>query len=57
MCIDHAVKVCSNCALFGEHKNHNVKPIQSLIGECAGIAEYTLGILTDIKEHEAKINE
>jgi len=24
LCLDHNLRLCSNCALFGEHKNHNI---------------------------------
>ena len=25
ICIDDKVRICSNCALFGKHKNHDVR--------------------------------
>ena len=24
ICVDHKCKICTNCALFGQHKNHEI---------------------------------
>lgn len=31
VCIEDGVGICTNCALFGEHKNHNIKTVDSVI--------------------------
>jgi hypothetical protein len=31
VCIDHSTRICSNCALFGEHKQHRIKTIDNVI--------------------------
>ena len=49
VCIDHRVGICTNCALFGEHKNHNIKTVKSVMEECAVIAEQTIAIVTEIE--------
>ena len=38
VCVDDAVSICTNCALFGEHRNHNVKTVRSVMDECTAMA-------------------
>lgn len=49
VCIDDRVGICTNCALFGEHKNHNIKTTDSVMEECALMAEQTIAILSEIE--------
>jgi len=30
VCVQDKVKICNRCALFGEHKNHEIKPLSDL---------------------------
>lgn len=38
-CLDHKVKICTTCALFGEHKHHNLKSEEDLIKDITLKAE------------------
>ena len=49
ICIDDGIAICSNCALFGDHKLHNIKTIENSLTECTGVAEKTMNVLTEIK--------
>ena len=42
VCRDDKLKICSSCALFGSHKNHNVCSEEQLICEITGVAEKIL---------------
>ena len=32
ICIDDLVKICANCAIFGDHKGHEFKSIEEVEG-------------------------
>lgn len=49
VCIDHGTRICSNCALFGQHKQHRIKTVDNVIEECTQVAEQTVGIMTEIQ--------
>jgi hypothetical protein len=49
MCIDHSIRICSSCALFGEHKQHRIKTIDNVIEECTQVAEHTVAIMAEIQ--------
>jgi hypothetical protein len=38
-CLDHRIKICTSCALFGEHKHHNLKSEEDIIKEITIKAE------------------
>lgn len=48
VCVDHLKKICSGCALFGDHRGHKVETIEKVINECTNLAEQTINTLTDI---------
>lgn len=54
VCIDHATRICSNCALFGEHKQHRIRTVDNVIEECTQVAEQTVGIMAEIQNIEQK---
>jgi len=33
ICLDDQMRICSNCALFGAHKNHEIKMEQEVLQE------------------------
>lgn len=35
VCMDHKVKICTSCALFGEHKNHTLRSEEDIVKEVA----------------------
>jgi len=38
-CLDHRIKICTSCALFGEHKHHNLKSEEDIIKDITVKAE------------------
>lgn len=48
MCIDHLSRICSGCALFGDHKGHRIETIEKVMAECANLAEHTLNSLSEV---------
>jgi hypothetical protein len=57
VCIDHSIRICSNCALFGEHKQHRIKTIDNVIEECTQVAEQTVAIMAEIQNIEQKTSQ
>jgi hypothetical protein len=49
VCIDHGIRICSNCALFGEHKLHQIKTVDNVVEECTTVAEQTVAIMSEVK--------
>lgn len=39
VCFNCKVKICTNCALFGEHKGHEIKPVEEVIDDVTEKAE------------------
>lgn len=39
VCLDHRLKICTSCALFGEHKAHNLKSEEDIIKDISIKAE------------------
>jgi hypothetical protein len=39
VCLDHQIKICTSCALFGDHKNHNLRSEDDIIKETSIKAE------------------
>lgn len=39
ICIDHKERICTNCALFGEHKSHLIKPVEEIIQDELSVAK------------------
>jgi hypothetical protein len=31
VCVDHLKKICSGCALFGDHKGHKVETVEKVM--------------------------
>ena len=42
VCVDHRVKLCTNCALFGEHKSHDIRNEEDVFFELCTKAEILL---------------
>jgi hypothetical protein len=42
ICVDDRVKICTNCALFGDHKNHDIRNEEELLIELCTKAEILL---------------
>jgi hypothetical protein len=39
ICVDHKKRICTNCALFGDHKNHDIRMEEELLTEIASRTE------------------
>lgn len=42
VCVDDRVKICTNCALFGDHKNHDIRNEEEVLIELCTKAEILL---------------
>lgn len=56
VCIDHGIRICSNCALFGEHKLHQIKTVDNVVEECTTVAEQTVTIMSEVKAIEDRVS-
>lgn len=52
VCIDHQTRICTNCALFGFHKNHNIKPEDDVLLEITTRAESLLNLFQEIDSNQ-----
>jgi len=57
VCIEDKCRICSNCALFGAHRNHEIKPEGEVLKEIASRAEHLIDVFQMIQKHEASVHE
>ena len=50
VCCNDGNLICANCALFGEHKGHNIKNSADFMNELTNLTEQALGIFDKMKE-------
>lgn len=55
ICIDHRQKICVNCALFGSHKNHNIKSEEEVLREITLRADKILELFQGIEDLSSDI--
>jgi hypothetical protein len=55
-CVDDKSKICTSCALFGEHKNHNVKSEEDIFKEITIKSEILLDYFEMIENFNGKLN-
>jgi hypothetical protein len=55
VCLDDRIKVCANCALFGRHRGHNVKPEEDIMREITIRAECLFDLLQLIEKSRATV--
>lgn len=55
ICIDHQQKICVNCALFGSHKNHNIKSEEEVLREITMRADKILEIFQEIENTSSNL--
>lgn len=48
LCVSDKTKICADCALFGTHKNHDIRQLQASINEIAVKAVYLIGMSQEI---------
>ena len=60
VCVDDKVKICTNCALFGEHKNHDIRNEDDVFLELCTKAEILLESIEiidfSIENFEKRVN-
>ena len=54
ICLEEICKICTNCAIFGRHKNHNVINIDEFIKDVEGKAGKLLELFENINEGAIK---
>jgi len=57
ICVDHKIKLCMNCALFGEHKNHKIVNEEDFIKEIDIKAEVLMELFEIINFNLNKSSE
>lgn len=55
VCLEHQQRICVNCALFGSHKNHNIKGEEEVLREISFRADKVLEIFQAIEENSSEI--
>lgn len=55
VCIDHQTRICTKCALFGVHKNHNIKPEEDVLLELSNRAESLLNLFQEIDQNQKNV--
>ena len=55
VCIDHRCRICTNCALFGTHKNHEIKTEEEVFREVGQRAESLIDIFSLIEMNQNKL--
>ena len=55
ICMDHKCRICTNCALFGSHKNHDVRGEEEILKEITMRAEFILDMFQIIDQNQNKI--
>ena len=57
ICIDHKCKICVNCALFGDHKNHDIRNEEDILKEVQVKAEILIELYELIDTNEQNIDK
>ena len=57
VCLDHKCRICTNCALFGAHKGHNVRPEEEVHREIAVRGDKLIDMFHAIEKQQNKIND
>ena len=57
VCLDHKCRICTNCALFGSHKNHEIRQEDEVFREIALRAEKLIDIFQVIEKEHSSIYE
>lgn len=55
MCIQDKSKVCANCALFGQHRGHEIRPLDDLLQEITLKAECLLDMLQIVERSQKTV--
>jgi len=50
ICIQDRVRICANCALFGEHKGHDVRMENDVVAEIESRTELLMTMYEFIKD-------
>lgn len=55
LCVQCKLKICSNCALFGGHKSHEVTPIEDAIQKITKTVEDLIELFQSVEEARSEI--
>lgn len=55
ICLLDKAKVCANCALFGRHRGHEIKPIEEIVNDIASKAELLMEMLQLIEQSQTTV--
>ena len=55
ICLLDKSKVCANCALFGRHRGHEIKPIEEIVSDIASKAELLMEMLQLIEQSQKTV--
>lgn len=55
VCLEHQQRICVNCALFGNHRNHNIKSEEEVLREISFRADKILELFQNIEDSSAEL--
>ena len=57
ICVDDRVRICTNCALFGNHKNHDIREEGEVINEITLRTELLIDIYDLIEQNKTNLGD
>jgi hypothetical protein len=57
ICVDHQIRIWTNCALFGDHKNHDIREETEVINEITARTELLIDIYELIEANRANMEQ
>lgn len=57
ICVDDQVRICTNCALFGDHKNHDIREEADVLKEISLRAELLIDIYELIEQNKNNLGD
>jgi len=57
LCLDDKCKICTQCALFGDHKHHEIKNEEDIFNEVKIRAEIYVELFELLESNESSFNE
>jgi hypothetical protein len=57
ICVNCQVRICTNCALFGDHKNHDIREEAEVLNEISLRAELLIDIYQLIEQNKSNLGD
>lgn len=57
ICVNDQVRICTNCALFGDHKNHDIREEAEVLKEISLRAELLIDIYELIEQNKSNLGD